>query len=161
MECSTIIYICSVSLQITGALILIVKCLSTKRKNVVKRFFVNSFSSYSPDSNTLDYTHELFEDEYEKAYYNKISFVSLLMGYILAPFSNLGDLSKVYIALLILMLTLILLLIFIFICKLLCRKGHSKVTIQELQEIGIKVNMCEVSEKEIDEMISKLNDKEV
>lgn len=140
---------------------MIVKCLSTKRKNVVKRFFVNSFSSYSPDSNTLDYTHELFEDEYEKAYYNKISFVSLLMGYILAPFSNLGDLSKVYIALLILMLTLILLLTFIFICKLLCRKGHSKVTIQELQEIGIKVNMCEVSEKEIDEMISKLNDKEV
>lgn len=157
MECSTIIYICSVSLQITGALILIIKCLSTKKKNVVKRFFVNSFSSYSPDSNTLDYTHELFEDEYEKAYYNKISFVSLLIGYILQPFSNVGDLSKVSITLLILTLTLILLSIFIFVCKLLCKKGHSKVTIQELQEIGIDVNMSEVSEKQIDDIISKLS----
>ena len=152
MQYSTIVYIISVSFQITGALILIIKCLSTKRRNVVKRFFLNSFSIYSPDSNILNYNHELFEEEYEKAYYNKISFFSLFIGYIFSPFSDIGSFPRLYVALFILLLTLILLSAFIFICTLLRKKGHSKVTMNELINVGIDENLPEMSKEDIDEI---------
>ena len=152
MQYSTIVYIISVSCQVTGALILVLKCLSTKRRNVIRRFFLNSFSIYSPDSNILNYNHELFEEEYEKAYYNKISFLSILLGYILSPFSDIGSFPRLYVAFFILLLTLIMLFTFILICTLLRKKGHSKVTMSELIDIGIDVNLSEMSKEDIDEI---------
>ena len=86
-----ICYIVSISLQLAGALMLIVFAFSTKRENVIRAFARSHMITQDGNTKELSYNHEAFIETYKTAYYTQISVIFISVGYLLSIFGNIGD----------------------------------------------------------------------
>ncbi len=83
-------YIVSISLQLAGALMLIVFAFSTKRENVIRAFARSHMITLDGNTRELSYNHKAFIETYKTAYYTKISVIFISVGYLLGIFGNIG-----------------------------------------------------------------------
>ena len=78
---SALAYIFSISLQIAGALLLLIYSISTKRESVIRRFVGKGLLARQGER--LDYDEKAYKEEFCRAYLNKFSFGFIAFGYLL------------------------------------------------------------------------------
>ena len=90
-----ILYILSITLQVTGSILLMIYLLSTNRKEIIKKF-ANSNSVIKEDGNTgtIDYNHDAFKDEFKNAYLNKEAFCCIAIGTLMSIFAEKGNVNE-------------------------------------------------------------------
>ena len=151
------IYIISISLQIAGALMLLLFSISVKRGNVIRRFCANGIITADSNTKKIDYKKETFIEEFRKAYLSKISFICIATGYILGVFGDIGNKQR-EIAIWIFIVTTFIIIISYFVVGMLIKHNKSvnkEITISELEELGIQVDITDISYAEIDKMFKK------
>ena len=85
-EINTLVYIGAISLQVTGALLLLLFSVSTKRVDVIRKFGDGGIITYDEETKELNYKEEAFKEAYRTSYLNKISFFYIGVGYLLGVF---------------------------------------------------------------------------
>ena len=156
MNTVTIIFICSISFQVAGALLLMCFSLSTSRKKTIQRFASSRIIHKDGNTGKLYYKKEVFRNCFREAYLNRVSFFYIALGYMLSVFGK-NDCNNYFIVCsFIILVTAFLMSVTHFIVKqVIARKKtiNSEITDDELQELDIKPDMPSLSYAKIDEIM--------
>lgn len=144
-------YIGAISFQVSGALLLLFFAISTKRKNVVRRFIAKGYIERC--GNKINYNKLNFLDEYKNAYLNRLAFIYIALGYILGIWGEIGCFEKIKIFIFVVVFTIIIMaasyfFTYIFVHK--SKKVNTAITNDELAKLNIDPTNDIVSIEEID-----------
>lgn len=142
MNLSLIAYVGAISLQIAGALMLIIFAISTKREKVVRAFARSHVTIRDGETKKLSYDHDAFVDDYRVAYFSKISVCFIALGYLIGIFGDIGDYNRLFIALAVIVITVALIIVSYTCVKgLLKKNSNKKISDEELESIGAKPDL--------------------
>lgn len=161
MVLKELLYCLAISLQLSGALLIISNSYKNlDRDNLIKNFLKNSFTIKTQEENSetkkdvLIYNHEAFLDFIQLQYKNFISFIYIFVGYIL------GVLGEIYNKILGIIIIIGCTLAIIYITSKCIKtkiKKIKKIDIEEIEKLNIDPNMETVTEEEIDSLFEKPN----
>lgn len=148
------LYIFSISLQISGALLLMKYSLSAHRKQVIKRF-INKNIIIKDFDERINYNKEELKETFKIARLNQFSFAYIALGYLINIFGDIDNSYLLDILISIVILTILLMLFAYFIVFIMIK--HSKeinrdLTEEEMLEYKIHPNLTSVSKKDIDDL---------
>ena len=150
-----LLYIFSISFQIAGAVLLIISALSIKREDVIKKFINKTIISLESNTGEVIYDKTEFKNTFKQAYLTGFSFSYICLGYLLGIFANIKDFNKWIILFLIIIITTILVIIAYYSTNSIIKKSsniNKEITIDELKELGLEVNIENISNDEIDKI---------
>ena len=151
----TIIYILSISLQLAGALLLMIFALSTKREKIIQQFAGKGLIYRDNNTDKLSYNETVFREAYRNAYLNKCAFAFIGLGYLSGIFGDIGLNNKFLIAFFIIICTAILMGTTYIIVECFtkhCKIVNQKITSDELLAIGIEPDLENISDDKIQEL---------
>lgn len=134
----TTIYILSISLQVAGALLLLIHSLSTEKKAVLKRFTASKLITHNSTTNELSFDKKAYKNEYKVAYFSKCAFLFIALGYFGSIFGTNDKMCKCTIAIITLCLTILIMLATTLIVSLILkysRKCNEEIKIDDLNKI--------------------------
>lgn len=147
-------YILAISLQISGAVMLLLYSASTKRDDVIKRFMERKFVSKDEDTNSIEYDEKAYKEEFKVAYLNKISFGYIAVGYIINIWGDCSSDWKIFVAfetvvsaILILFMTYKGVLLWMYFSK----KVNTKINNDDLERLDFRPDITTVSFDEIED----------
>ena len=146
------IYVISISLQVAGALLLMINALSTRRDKVIRRFLGKGLVSRDNNTNTIVYDKERLKETYKEAYLSKFAFMFIALGYFFGIFSNIEDDLKLILALIIIAMTVVIMILSYVTVNLVVKYKKSvncEITNEELNELGIEPDIENTSNEEI------------
>lgn len=155
LNINTMIYIFSLSFQLAGAILLIIKYFGKTKNRIIEEYFPGSNIIERDEKNICRMERDKVRESVRKVYDNRMSFIFIAVGYILSIFENKSYLSKVYIALFVILGALIIILIEKGICLLVSKmfyKNDIEIPYDELAYIADTT----ISEEEIDNMSNDL-----
>lgn len=155
-----ILYILSITLQVTGSILLMIYLLSTNRKEIIKKF-ANSNSVIKEDGNTgtIDYNHDEFKDEFKNAYLNKEAFCCIAIGTLMSIFAEKGNVNEWVVCFFIIILVIGIIILSVKIVNKIIDesdKVNQEITKSELDELGITPEFSSISNDKIDRIMSDL-----
>lgn len=148
------LYILSISLQVSGALLLMKYSLSTHRKQVIKRF-INKNIIIKDFDGKINYDKDELKETFKISYLNKFSFAFIALGYLINIFGDIDNsyLPAIFIGIIIFTMLFMLLAYFIvFIIIKYSKKVNRNLTEEEMLEYKIYPNLSSTSKNDIDEM---------
>ena len=156
LSMSALAYIFSISLQIAGALLLLIYSISTKREAVIRRFVGKGL--LAREGERLEYNEKAYKEEFCRAYLNKFSFGYIALGYLLGVWGNSGNICAWNLTVGIILIVFLVMFITIKVVYFLV--GHSKtvnkrIENKDLLELGIKPDVDCVTSEEIDQLFEK------
>ncbi len=157
-EINTLVYIGAISLQVTGALLLLLFSVSTKRVAVIRKFGGRGIITYDEDTKELNYKEAAFKEAYRTSYLNKISFFYIGVGYLLGVFGEIENSNKWVIAGVIFTFSIILLFLTWWVTDMIISKSNvinQKISLEEMKEAGITPDMTSASTEDIDKMFER------
>ncbi|RHT19036.1 hypothetical protein [Clostridium sp. AM33-3] len=157
-EINTLVYIGAISLQVTGALLLLLFSVSTKRVDVIRKFGDGGIITYDKETKELNYKEEAFKEAYRTSYLNKISFFYIGVGYLLGVFGEIGNSNKWITAGAIFTFSIILLFLTWLVTDMIISKSNvinQKISLEEMKEAGITPDMTSASTEDIDKMFER------
>lgn len=157
-EINTLVYIGAISLQVTGALLLLLFSVSTKRVDVIRKFGDGGIITYDEETKELNYKEEAFKEAYRTSYLNKISFFYIGVGYLLGVFGEIGNSNKWITAGVIFTFSIILLFLTWLVTDMIISKLNvinQKILLEEMKEAGITPDMTSASTEDIDKMFER------
>lgn len=134
----TTLYILSISLQVAGALLLLIHSLSTKKEAVLKRFTTSKLITHNSTTNELSFDKEAYKNEYKVAYFSKCAFLFIALGYFGSVFGTNDKMCKCTIAIITLGLTILIMLATTLIVSLILKyskKCNEEIKIDDLNKI--------------------------
>lgn len=152
---SIFFYILAVSLQLTGALLLLLHVRSLKRASVIKRFVGKGIIYRDNNTMNLEYNEKEFKETYKTTILNKAAFGYLTAGYFMGVFAELDGDKKAVIVLLIMIITILILKITDFITDIYVKYSkqvNKRITNDEIEALGIEPDIENISNKEIEKM---------
>ena len=150
-----IIYILAISLQVSGALLLILFSASTKRDEIIRRFVGKELMSRDGDDGELTYDEQAYREEFKVAFLNKISFVYIASGYLFGVWGEIENASKLLSTFFIAIVTMTIMSISIFGITFYIKKSKNvgrKITNDDLKRLNLEPTITSISEKDIAEM---------
>lgn len=157
-EINTLVYIGAISLQVTGALLLLLFSVSTKRVDVIRKFGDGGIITYDEETKELNYKEEAFKEAYRTSYLNKISFFYIGVGYLLGVFGEIGNSNKWITAGVIFTFSIILLFLTWLVTDMIISKLNvinQKISLEEMKEAGITPDMTSASTEDIDKIFER------
>lgn len=151
---SIILYALSISLQVAGALLLIIFSLSTKRRDIIRSFAKSHIIARDGNTKLLSYNHEAFVETYRIAYFSKVSVAFIAVGYLIGVFGDIGTGNRLLAAVSIIALTAVLIAITVLLVNKLVR-NVSKITNEELKAAGAEPDMESISKDEVDALFDE------
>ena len=151
------IYILSISMQISGALIITLFTLSTKREKIINKFINKDLINQDGNTKELEYDEKEFVNTFKNAYLNKFSFCYIALGYILGIFGEVKKIDKYVIALFIIITTIIIIVITYVIVSIIAKQSkkiNKKITPEELKKMNLEPNLSTISKEEIDKLFN-------
>ena len=127
--------------------------MSTKRRRVIESFFSNKLTSESKGE--LYYDEKSFKNHYRIAYLTKMSCFLLFLGYFLAIFAENYETNRLNILIPVAITTFLMLFLIKAAVAILMKYSESikrKITLKEVEELNLQVDIAEISEEEIEEM---------
>ena len=146
------IYTMSISLQIAGALILLLWSLGNTKKKVIKSYFPGSNIAERDDNNRVCLRKEKLAKD---IYMNRIAFIFLIIGYGLSLFGELADYNEWKALVIIQIESICIIFIGLIISKLIAIikfKEDIYVDYNSLKEVDTVI-----TNNEVEDMINKLN----
>lgn len=150
-----IFYIISVSLQISGALLLMLFSLSTNRKKVIDRFINKNIVSRHGEK--INYNKGELKSAFKNAYLSKFSFGFIALGYLVGVFGNIDNCSYLTVIIGIVALTLIFMGLAYLMTFLIVKYSHEvnkKMTNDELKKYNIEPTQEFATNEDIDKLFS-------
>lgn len=149
-----LIYIISISFQVTGALMLVIYGISTKREALIKKIAGNGL--IYRDEDEITYNETAFFNVCKMTYIERLSFVYILIGYLSGVFGNI-DRSLQYKIIALMSIAVLSFALMFFSNKgveLYIQKKNKafKITNDELKKIGKEPDIESVSKSSIDEI---------
>lgn len=151
---SYISYIAAITLQLSGALLLILNAFSTKRSNLVKSFAKSKILHRDNNTNKILYNKSAFCEMCKNIYLNKCAFVYIFVGYVVGIFGEIGDRKKITALVCIVITSIIILVLSHFAVNVICKyskKVNEEITNDELLDLGIEPDSENISIKEIED----------
>ena len=143
-----ILYIISVSCQVTGSIALAFHIFPFRRKTIVQSFFRNTFSIQ--DGESITYDHQLFIEHIRRSYLTWLSVIILLIGYSLQIFCIKIDDNHLILLGGILFFSVLIYAIIFFLSSIIARwVGKKRVTNKELEDFRITTNLSVMQKEEI------------
>ena len=143
-----ILYIISVSCQVTGSIALAFHIFPFRRRTIVQSFFRNTFSIQ--DGESITYDHQLFIEHIRKSYLTWLSVITLLIGYSLQIFCIKIDDNHLILLAGVLFFSILIYAIIFFLSSFIARwVGKKRVTNKELEAYKITTNLSVMQEEEI------------
>lgn len=158
-NCSILAYIIAISLQLSGALLLLLYAFPTKRDDLIKSFAKSSVIFRDNNTDKIFYNTQAFTDMCKNAYLNKFAFIYILAGYVVGIFGEIGAVNKAMVMLYVLALFVIELCLARFIVRAICKcskKVNQEITNDELLKLNIEPDIENISMKEIDKLDEKM-----
>lgn len=152
------IQILSISLQLSGAVILLLWCLKgASKEQVVRKYFPGSNTVKRDDEDNCRLSKEKLQAITSDVYVNALAFVDLIIGYLIAYFVK-DTYSPVIAVVSTVILTSVLILFEQFIAKKLAAKKYSQdlvIPYSYLEKYGVDTF---ATNKEIDDMLNEVLD---
>ena len=155
----TLIYIISISLQLSGGILLMTYSFSTQRLNVIKYFAGKGIILKNGDTSEIIYNESAFKNSFRTAYNTKFSIMFIIMGYFLGVFGNIEGCNKFFISVSIVVFTILIIsFTYVIIEKIILKSNeiNKKITSEELELAGIKPDMESISSCEMDIMLDRI-----
>ena len=154
---SFMFYVVAISLQVSGALQLLLSFVSTKRDNVIRNFIGKGIISRDSNTKIIDYDKKAYKQVFKSAYLNKFSFIYIFWGYLLGIWGTIEKESKskatIFIILTtILILTISNLLITLYVKK--SKKVNREITNEDLERLQIQPDIENISNEEIEKLFN-------
>ncbi|MBD5151789.1 MAG: hypothetical protein HDT16_04665 [Oscillibacter sp.] len=150
------IYIIAISLQLSGALLLLWKAVSTKRNNLIKSFAKSKVITYDSNTGEIIYNKDAFIETCENAFLNKAAFLYISIGYFLGIWGEIGpDNNKIITAVIIFSISALEIVLTCLVVSIICEhctKITTPITYDELITLNLDVNQSTISFDEIDEL---------
>ena len=146
------LYILSVSLQVAGALLLMLNVLSTKREKVIHRFVGKGLLSRDNNTNTISYDQNALKAVFQEAYLSKFAFAYISMGYLSGVFGTIASEYKNIIATAIVAVTALLILLSylaVYLILKFSKKVNREISNEELISLGIEPDIENIPNEEI------------
>ena len=149
-----ILYIISVSCQVTGSIALAFHIFPFRRRTIVQSFFRNTFSIQ--DGESITYDHQLFIEHIRKSYLTWLSVITLLIGYSLQIFCIKIDDNHLILLAGVLFFSILIYAIIFFVSALIARWiGKKRVTNKELEDYQISTNISFMQEEEMIQILEE------
>lgn len=149
-----ILYIISVSCQVTGSIALAFHIFPFRRKTIVQSFFRNTFSIQ--DGESITYDHQLFIEHIRKSYLTWLSVITLLIGYSLQIFCIKIDDNHLILLGGILFFSVLIYAIIFFLSSIIARwVGKKRVTNKELEDFRITTNLSVMQKEEVIQILEE------
>lgn len=148
-------YILSISLQLAGAIILLVFPNSVSRANLIRSFSHNSFTSAK--GNSVKYNHEAYVESCKIIYFNRIAFVYLTAGYLGSIFSTSPSEKRYQVFIAVAVILIVLIIIARLVVRLIVthsKKVTKRITRDELKKLNIEPNIEIATNEDIEKMIN-------
>lgn len=149
-----IIYCLSIAFQLAGALVLLIYGVSTKRTTILSSFSDNVFISLDGNTNEVNDLSIPLKSRFKQAFLNKSAFICLAIGYLLGVFGNIDENERCLSFLIIIAFTILIIIAIHIIVRILLKQAKvtNPVTINELEQVGIKPNIESVSNEDIEKL---------
>lgn len=152
---SFMFYVVAISLQVSGALQLLLSFVSTNRDDIIRNFIGKGIVSRDNNTKTIGYDKNAYKQEFKTAYLNKFSFAYIFLGYLLGVWGTVEKESKLMATLFIVLITFLILavsniLIALFVKK--SKKVNKEITNEDLERLHIEPDMENISNEEIENM---------
>lgn len=149
-----ILYIISVSCQVTGSIALAFHIFPFRRRTIVQSFFRNTFSIQ--DGESITYDHQLFIEHIRKSYLTWLSVITLLIGYSLQIFCIKIDDNHLILLAGVLFFSILIYAIIFFLSSFIARwVGKKRVTNKELEDYKITTNLSVMQEEEMRKILEE------
>lgn len=148
LNCSVLAYVGAISLQLSGALLLLLYAFSTKRSNLVKSFAKSRMIHRDNNTGEITYNEQAFIDMCKNIYLNKLAFIYIFVGYIVGIFGETGTANKVLVTVYILAFFALELSLAHFTVNAICKyskKVNKKFKNDELENLGIEPDTESIS----------------
>jgi hypothetical protein len=159
MNYTTIVYILAISLQVAGALLLMVHAVSAKRSKVIRRFSGRGLIYKDGNTGELSYDKEAFKDSFKDVYLNKSAFAFIALGYALGVFGENKSDNRLIVLLCIIASTGILIIAAQLIVSLVVKnKKNAKfeLTDEELVKAGKSADIGSISNEGLQEILNEV-----
>lgn len=143
-----------VAFQVSGALLLLIFNISSRRKNIIKQFAGKGLIGKDNNTNEISYNKEALKKEFEGVYINKIAFGLIALGYIL------DENNKGLVVLLIITIIVIMIISYLIV-KLIVRyfpNVNKELTDGELITYDIEPDYQNISNQMIDDIVNEVID---
>lgn len=154
----TELYIISIAFQLSGALLLMIFSLSTKRERVVKKFINKNIIIQNYDE-TLHYDKSELKETFKIAYLNKCSFLFIALGYLIGVMGEMDNCNILDVMIKIVILTGVLMIFAYFIVYQIikhAKKVNTILTKEEMTKYSIVPNIEMATEKDIDDLLNNI-----
>lgn len=149
------IYILAISLQVSGALLLLIKSISIKRKDLIIQFKGNGIIFKDNNTHVISYDKEAFQKLFENTLINRWSFGFIFSGYLIGVFGSIDNnwnKCKVIAFASILLLTIMFTLITKFYIERYAKKHCFEITKEDFAKAKIEADMQSIPNNEIDDL---------
>jgi len=150
------IYVCSISFQLSGALLLLIFFVSAKRKKVLQRFAGTGIIVKDRNTNKILYNEDSLRKCFRDTYINKCAFIYIALGYFLSVFGvNCRNSLFLVGTVIILFASLIMFLTVIIISQIVARSRSINRELSDDDLLGADVapDMEVIFTKDIDEIM--------
>lgn len=150
-----IAFIISITFQLSGAILLLINNLRLDRKYMIRKYINSSpnknIMTIDETEHKLKYNKENFINEYITVYNNRMSFIYIMIGYLMSIFSEIKDDNRFIIFCSIVLLSFVLILITHAVVKHIVSKQED-ISESELEgmDMGFIPFTVEVEDKELD-----------
>lgn len=151
MEKENFLALLSIALQLSGAILLMVKFWGKRKAEILQQYFNSSESICRDDGEEVVLHKEKLQKIFKEIYLTRFSFIYIVSGYFLSVFDL--SISKCCAVLAILLISSILILLAYSVSDLICRIKYSKdvkISYDEAAEIGNATQ--EMSSKDVEDM---------
>ena len=141
-----VIYIASIALQVSGALILLSSALSVKRATVIKQYLQrSSFPVMDCETKIIGYNHDAFSEEFRSIYTNRVAFGYISSGYLLGLWGESIKNHRLTIFLWVVLSSVVLFFAAKLLIDHLCRKV-GKITFDEILQLKLEKNVLRLND---------------
>ena len=156
--CETWIYMLSISLQVSGAICLIMNYWGNVKEKVIITYYAGGEMAKAQDNDMILLKKERLQSCAKDIYANRFSFIYIILGYAIGLFGNIADTdNKLYMLLLIFIFCVILTCIGCYLPSLISKKVYAE-DMEVERKIIEKVTDVQWSDKEQIEYIDSLFD---
>ncbi len=155
MNILTLVYIISISLQVSGALLLMLSSLSTKRVNVIKKFI--SKNTITKEGPKIFYDEDEFKETFRTSYLNIFSFGFIAFGYLIGVFGEIDCCNRWGIILGIILFTAIFMSLSYLIVNAIIKRSkkvNTELSVEELEKNNIEPNDDFATNEDIDKIFT-------
>lgn len=150
------VFVCMLALQLTGALILLLKFAKGNKSTVIKNCFPGSNFAIRDDDDNCEIPKEKLQNSAHDLYLNIAAFGDLVAGYLIAAFSPITTFATICTVLGVIGVTVVLLTAEYYLSLLIAKKIYSQdmiISYSELEKYDVDTN---ITSKEIEEQFYKI-----